>query len=129
MKNGLTLLSAASICAFAWVTPAAAQTVAYGAPPAHGPVGSCQLLAGNRVCSSGPIAAYGYGYVPGGPIAAPLNAAGAIVAAPLTAAGAMAPAPIVPLTGTPAYSYKALPAHGPVGSCQLLAGNRVCTIP
>ena len=97
MRNTLTvaLLSAASLCAFACVTPAAAQSNANA--PKRYPNGECQMLAGNRVCTATP--AYGYGYGGGGPfgfgaaIAAPVNAAGALAAAPVAAAGAVAAAP------------------------------------
>jgi len=120
MRTALTaFISAASFCALA--TAASAQVVYpyYGptpypwsgsAPtiPSHtgaplysyhcttaqpGVVGSCSVIAGNRVCSAtpagtdNPAPAYGYGYGAGGPIgaivAAPFNAAGAIVSAPV----------------------------------------------
>jgi len=112
-------------------------------------VGSCSIIAGNRVCSAMPAgtdnpAPYGYGYGAGGPIgalfAAPFNAAGAIVSAPFggpsygagygygygnPAAGAT----YAPATGTPAYSYEShIGAQpGAVGHCDLIAGNRVCS--
>ena len=185
MRNTLTaaLLSAASLCAFACVTPAAAQTFApgygYGAGPwPYGPTatfagsyptirshtgtpaysysanasapkpypnGECQILAGNRVCT--PTSTwgygYGYGYAPGpfgfgGAVAAPFNAAAPVVAAPVQAAGAVVAAPfaatgvptIPAATGAPAYSYStyaSAPRPAPGGSCQILAGNRVCS--
>jgi hypothetical protein len=69
-----------------------------GAVPA--PNGKCEIIAGNRVCTTGPVGpyAYGYGYGYGGPfgavVAAPVNAAGAIVAAPLAATGGLVAAPV-----------------------------------
>jgi hypothetical protein len=65
-----------------------------------GAVGSCSIIAGNRVCSAmpagtdNPAPAYGYGYGAGGPV-------GVIVAAPFNAAGAIASAPF----GGPYYGY------------------------
>jgi len=88
----------------------------------------------------------------GAVVAAPVAAAGTVAAAPFGAAG-VAPAygygygagpypygptatfagsyPTVPSnTGAPAYSYSthaSAPRPAPGGSCQILAGNRVCT--
>lgn len=115
-------------------------------------VGSCDIISGNRVCSAAPAGGYangyGYGYGPGGPIgaavAAPFEVAGAIVSAPVAVVGA-APAPwsygpgapyagayptVPAATGAPPYSYRTAsetPQPGINGSCQILAGNRVCT--
>ena len=54
----------------------------------------------------------------GSMIAAPVNAAGSMVAAPVTAAGTVATAPF----------YAPGPRPAMVGSCSILAGNRVCTL-
>ena len=101
--------------------------------PRPGSVGSCEIIAGNRVCSGAP-AAYGYGH--GGPVGAMVVAPlGAVVAAPFAAVGAMAAPTVVgsgetiaPLTGTPVYSYESHvgPQPGAVGHCDLISGNRVC---
>lgn len=86
-------------------------------------VGSCEIIAGNRVCNGAPAWGYGpnYAYAPGGlfgaAIAAPVNAAATVAAAPVAAAGAVAAAPFAPVAPAPAF----------VGQCQMLAGNRVCT--
>ncbi len=137
MRNALTVLvSAASFCAVA--TAASAQTIpdntgapAYsyrytGAQPAM--VGHCDIIAGNHVCFAGPMAS-GYGY--GGPIGAVVAAPFAVVEAPFNAVGAgMAPAgaTYAPATGAPVYSYEnRVPPQA--GSCNLIAGNRVCTVP
>jgi hypothetical protein len=123
MRHTVTaLLSAASICAFAWAAPAAAQAV-YGTPyPAA--TGSCEIIAGNRVCTAAPAYGYGYGYgygayrpgpggVVGAAVAAPVAAAGSLAAAPFEAAGATAGA----LTGAPfaPAPYPAGYAAAPVG--------------
>jgi hypothetical protein len=215
MKHAITaLLSAASIGAFAWATPAAAQAI-YGTPwpygvestysgpyptvPSHtgtpaysysvhnqgpypGATGSCEVIAGNRVCNAAPAYGYGYGYGygaygpgPGGlvgaAVAAPVAAAGALAAAPFEAAGATAgaltgapyaPGPYAPYAGpyaaAPVGAYPVAPVGpyparrpmkgksvvptqtayslppseetaqpGVVGSCSVIAGNRVCT--
>jgi hypothetical protein len=108
-------------------------------------VGSCSIIAGNRVCSAMPAegvngngTSYGYGY--GGPlgaiVGAPVQAAGAVVAAPF---GTLAAPPAgtgytgtgytyAPATGTPAYSYESQvgPQRAAIGRCELIAGNRVC---
>ncbi len=196
MRHTLTaLLSAASICAFAGVVPAAAQTyypeggpvkglsvvpsqTAYSLPPSEetaqpGIVGSCSIIAGNRVCTDTPANGYGYGYGhgygaygEGGPlgaaVAAPFVAAGALAAVPFEAAGATAgaltgaPYPYAPgpysagpYAGGPMEAYPAGPVKGEsvvpsqlayslppseqtarpgfVGSCSIIAGNRVCS--
>ncbi len=75
-------------------------------------------------------------------VAAPVNTAGAVVAAPVNAAGTvvtapfyiagLAPAPysgptIPSATGAPPYSYHYTgPIPAAVGSCEIVAGNRVC---
>ena len=82
-----------------------------------------------------PAYQYGYGYGPGGPvgaaIAAPFNAAGALVAAPFAAVSApfAGSAPTIPSrVGAPLYAYHHTgPRPGVVGSCSIIAGNRVCT--
>jgi hypothetical protein len=129
MKHAVTaLLSAASLCAFAWAAPAAAQTMrAPLHPPA--PIGECQMIAGNHVCFAGPSYAYGYygpGYAPpGGPIgaavAAPVAAAGAVVGGTAAAAGQIAAAPFWAPPAAPVYAYNGPP------TCSMIAGNRVCT--
>ncbi len=158
MRNALTaLISAASLCVVA--SAASAQVAAYpypytgpaptvandvGAPlygyrdtHAHpGAVGSCDIISGNRVCSSGQMgsaAGYGYGY--GGPIGAIVGAPFAVVAMPFNAFG-MTGAPVMsntvaPATGTPPYSYESHVAPQPavLGHCDLIAGNRVCSMP
>jgi hypothetical protein len=102
--------------------------------------GSCDIIAGNRICSAAPAGGYAYGYGPGGPVgamvAAPFDAAGAVFAAPFGARGAIAGPPVVaasgetiaPLTGTPAYSYESHvgPQPAVVGHCDLISGNRIC---
>ena len=105
--------------------------------PIPAAVGSCEIIAGNRVCNGAPAWGYGpnYGYAAGGPIGAaitaPFNAAATVAAAPVAATGAVAAAPTIPsATGAPAYSYSPaaqapMPAVG--GECQILAGNHVCT--
>ncbi len=120
--------------------------------PVPAPGGECQIIAGNRVCFAAPVYGWGYGpgpygYAPGGPaVAAPFNAAGGLFAAPFAAAGTLATAPVAATgavvgapvaavghtvarrTGTPPYSYESRVAPGPapVGSCDIVAGNRVC---
>ena len=74
-------------------------------------------------------------------VAAPFDAAGAIAAAPFgtlkpaTPVGYAAGTPVVvggatnpAATGAPIYSYESHvpPQPGAVGSCDLIAGNRVC---
>ncbi len=92
----------------------------------------CALLADHRA------ALHGRGHL----VAAPVNAAGAVVAAPVNAAGTvvtapfytagLAPAPysgptIPSATGAPPYSYHYTgPIPAAVGSCEIVAGNRVC---
>jgi hypothetical protein len=168
MRNALTaFISAASFCAIATAAtaqdatmypypyPGAAPTSpsTTGAPlysyhytgPQPAAVGSCQIIAGNRVCDAGP-AASGYGYAPnygyapgygyGGPIgavvAAPFEVAGGLVTAPFGAFGAPVAttggATYAPATGTPVYSYESQvpPQPGAVGHCDLLSGNHVC---
>ncbi len=157
---------------------------AYSLPPSEqtarpGIVGSCSIIAGNRVCTdtpayNAPAYGYGYGYGYGGPfgmvgaaVSAPVNAAGALAAAPFEAAGAVtgavtgapyAPAPYAtaPYGAYPGYAaapMRPYPWGGPVkgnsvvpsatayslppseetarpgivGSCSIIAGNRVCT--
>ena len=163
MRIALTaFISAASFCAFA--TAASAQTYPYpfGAPTAYpyagsaptipsntgaplysyhrttaqpGAVGSCSIIAGNRVCSSipagtdNPAPGYGYGGPIGAVVAAPFNAAGAVMAAPFGAFGAAQPGyTYAPATGAPIYSYENQvgPQRAAVGHCDLIAGNRVC---
>jgi hypothetical protein len=147
--------------------------ISYSLPPSEevaqpGVVGSCSLIAGNRVCTDTPAHGYGYGYgyaapggLFGGLIGAPFAAAGTLAAAPFEAAGAVvgapyapAPAPygVAPMGPYPAYAaaypvrrpikgksivpsstaYSLPPSAetarpGVVGSCSIIAGNRVCT--
>ena len=144
-------ISAASFCAIA--SAASAQVAVYPYPgeaptvadttgaPLYGyrqtaaqpaTVGSCDIIAGNRVCTSGQMgASYGYG----GPIGAVVGAPFAIVAAPFNAFG-MTGTPVVsntnaPDTGTPTYSYESHvpPQPGAVGHCDMISGNRICTMP
>ena len=152
MRTALTaLISAASLCAIA--TAASAQSApvyADGGWAGWGPtipshtgaplysyhrtaavpavVGSCQILAGNRVCSDTPAdGAAAYGPV-GAVIAAPIM----VAAAPFEMIGVI-PAPnygytYAPATGAPAYAYGSQvgPQPGAVGSCSIISGNRVC---
>ncbi len=130
MRNALTALCAASLCALA--APAMAQEYpSYGGAPAYryaAPVGSCEMLSGNRVCTNTP-AQYGYGYGPAGEL---IGAPVAIVTAPFGFFGgpqvASSGATYAPATGTPAYSYESHvpPQPGAVGYCDIISGNRVC---
>ena len=151
MRNALTaLISAASLCVMA---SAASAQVTYpydgatvpdntGAPlygyrvtPAQpAVVGSCDIISGNRVCSSGQMGPNN-GYAYGGPVGMLVGAPIAIVAAPFNGFG-MTAAPVMantyaPATGTPTYSYETHvpPQPGAIGHCDLLSGNRVCTMP
>jgi hypothetical protein len=154
MRTALTaFISAASFCALA--SAASAQVAPYpyyGAPTPYpyagsaptipsntgaplysyhrttaqpAAVGSCSVIAGNRVCSTIPAgtdnpAPYGYGY--GGPIgamvAAPFNAAGTIVAAPFGGSyygnpvGAMVAAPINAAGAVATAPFQAVGAFG-----------------
>ena len=144
MRNALTaFISAASFCALA--TAASAQTVPShtGAPlysyhrtaPQPGTVGSCDIIAGNRVCSAAP-AASGYGFASFGPFGALVAAPLGVVAAPFGMVDTMKGQPVVaasgetyaPATGTPPYSYEGQlpPQSGAIGRCDIIAGNRVC---
>ena len=155
-------VSAASLCALA--SAASAQTYYYGAPqtipqntgtpaysyeshvapqPAYN--GSCDIIAGNRVCSGAP-AGYGSsayapsGYAPGlGPVGAIVAAPFEIVAAPFGGFGRAlaggAGTPIVgsgmtnpAATGTKVSSYESHvgPQPGAVGYCSLISGNHIC---
>lgn len=152
MKNALTaLISAASFCAMA--SAASAQVAAYPYPaptvadatgaPLYGyrvtpaqpaVVGSCDIISGNRICSSGqmgPTASSGYGYV--GPVGTIVGAPFAVVAAPFTAFGmtSVMANTSAPATGTAVYSYEnhVPPQPGAVGHCDLISGNRICTMP
>jgi hypothetical protein len=153
MRNALTaLISAASFCAIASAASAqvavypypyssgAAPTVAdttgaplYGyrqTPAQPAVVGSCDIIAGNRVCTSGQMGpSYGYGY--GGPVGMIMGAPIAVVAAPFTAFGMTGANTVAPATGTAAYSYESHvpPQPGAVGHCDLISGNRICTMP
>jgi hypothetical protein len=149
MRHTLTaLLSGASLCAFAGVIPAAAQTYYGTAPtipsqtgapaysyhrtgPVPAPAGECQIIAGNRVCNAAPAYpvgygygypyygyGYPYGYPPGGPI-------GAAVAAPLATAGAVAAAPLAATGALVGAPFAAAPRPEPAG-CDKIAGNLVC---
>jgi hypothetical protein len=149
MRIALTaFVSAASLCALA--TAASAQDYPFGgeaptvasntgAPlysyhytaPQPGAVGSCEVIAGNRVCNAGP-AGYGYDTMPGGPVGAVIGAPFAVIAAPFGMMGgppmAGAGGTYAPATGTPAYSYESHIAARPgaPGYCDIIAGNRVC---
>ncbi len=136
-----TLVSAATLCALA--TAGSAQDYPFGGPtipsntgaplysyhhtgPQPGSVGSCEIIAGNRVCSAAP-AAYGDAW---GPVGALIGAPFAVVGAPF---GMMAGPPVggatyAPATGTPAYSYESHlgPQPGATGYCDIISGNRVC---
>ena len=150
MRNALTaFISAASFCVIA--TAASAQTTPdnTGAPlysyrhasPRPAAVGSCEIVAGNRVCSAGPMEGYSTGA--GGPVGMLVGAPFAIVAAPFGAFGGrtyaaqesigtpVAPyggATYAPATGAAIYSYESQVGsrYGAVGHCDLVAGNRVC---
>ncbi len=99
-------------------------------------VGSCDIISGNRICTSGqmgPTATPGYAY--GGPVGMIIGAPLAVVAAPFNAIG-MTGGPgfdntAAPATGTATYSYESHvpPQPGAVGHCDLIAGNRVCSVP
>jgi hypothetical protein len=142
MRNTLTaLISAASFCALA--TAASAQTIPdnTGAPansyrytaPQPGAFGHCEIISGNHVCFSGSMnAGYGYGY--GGPVGAVIAAPVAVVEAPFNAFGSGPAYPpgygatYAPATGAPMYSYESQVRPQP-GSCNIISGNRVCTMP
>jgi hypothetical protein len=136
-----TLVSAASLCTLA--TAASAQDYptipsTTGAPPYSyhhtGPqpaaVGSCEIIAGNRVCSAGP-AGYGYNNT-WGPVGAVVDAPFVLAAAPFGAMGgfpAAGSAPTyAPATGALPYSYESHlpPQPGASGYCDIVSGNRVC---
>ncbi len=159
MRTAL-FISAASFCALASV--ASAQTIPSNtgtptysyesqvhAQPAA--VGSCDIIAGNRICSgqpayAAPVVGYAPGYGPVGAIvAAPFNAAGTAVTAPFGMFGAATGTPVVygggagapyvggsmtnpAATGTPIYSYenRVPPQPGVVGYCDLISGNHIC---
>ncbi len=160
--------------------------ISYSLPPSEqvaqpGVVGSCSIIAGNRVCTDTPAynpPQYGYGYGYGAPggflgaaVGAPVAAAGALAAAPFEAAGALTGAPYAPAPGlyapgpyaaapmgygpapvgyapvrhypaggpvkgqsvVPSQTAYSLPPSeqtarpGVVGSCSIIAGNRVCS--
>jgi hypothetical protein len=128
MRHTLTaLVSAASICAFAFPVAASANVgngndiKAQARHVRHHPrmVHHVRLRPANTAPAvAGATAGYqtaaapGYGYGYGGPFW-PLGAA---VEAPFSAAGAVAAAPTAGLA----------PAPAAVGSCEIIAGNRVC---
>jgi hypothetical protein len=161
MRTTLTaLISAGSFCALA--SAASAQTIPSNTgappysyesqlPPQPAAVGSCDIVAGNRVCSANPTyAAPAPGYSPGyGPVgaivAAPFDAAGTVVTAPFGMFGAAPGTPVVygggagtpyvggsmtnpAAAGTAIYSYESRvpPQPGAIGYCDLIAGNHVC---
>jgi hypothetical protein len=134
----MTLASAASLCALA--TTASAQDYSFGGEPGTPPyayhhtgpqpgaVGSCQIIAGNRVCDASP-AGFGYDQGPWGPVGAVIGAPYAIIAAPFGVMGAAGPgATEGPGTGAPPYSYESQlpPQPGATGYCDIISGNRVC---
>ncbi len=122
MRYALAFISAASLCALA--TAVSAQEAPIYGYYRTAPVGSCEMISGNRVCGAAP-ATSGYGFAPLGPF-------GALVAAPVEVIGApfgMAGQPVVaasgetyaPAVGTPVYGYP-----GAIGYCEMISGNRVC---
>ena len=157
MRNALTaLISAASLCALhqpigsgrrlslpihrtapTVANDVARRSMAIGTPRRTRRGGKLRTL--SRVTGSaasgqmGSAAGYGYGY--GGPIGAIVGAPFAVVAMPFNAFG-MTGAPVMsntvaPATGTPPYSYESHVAPQPavLGHCDLIAGNRVCSMP
>jgi hypothetical protein len=144
MRNALTVFaSAASLCLLATAAgaqdyyPNSGPTIPSqtGAPlysyhhtrPQPGAVGSCDIIAGNRVCSAAPA---GYGPNTAGPFGvftAPFAVIGApfgVGAAPVGASGGT----YAPATGTAVWNYESQvpPQPGTVGYCDLISGNRIC---
>ncbi len=159
-------ISAASLCALA--SAASAQTYYGGTPtvpsntgtpaysyessvpPQPAAVGSCDIIAGNRVCSgqpayAAPVVGYSPGYGPVGAIvAAPFGVAGTVLTAPFGMLGAnTTPVAYGMGSGTPyvggsmtnpaatgteidSYESHVPPQPGAVGFCDLISGNHVC---
>ncbi|HZZ60749.1 MAG TPA: hypothetical protein VFE63_06195 [Roseiarcus sp.] len=156
MRHTLTaLLSGASICAFAGVIPAAAQTPTIpstvGAPaysyhytgPMRAPGGRCQIIAGNRVCNAAPTYAYraapayaygaapaypyGYGYPYG--YVPPGGPIGAAAAAPLAAAGAVAAAPVAAAGALLGAPVAPVPPPAGVTTATVVPAGKVAPVP